>query len=112
MDKRTIDILVAIHVMEFEPIFDTGAIISFETEFGTLFFSDGDDNEWSPSTDIQDAWLVVEKLDFPVKVTKNTVVEPKYQTHVFIPDNVKMVFSDSAPMAICLAALKSVGVEV
>ncbi|TKA02538.1 hypothetical protein FA950_20945 [Bacillus thuringiensis] len=63
------------------------------------------------STNIEDAWLVVEKLGYDVKVSKNSVLNPKYQVHVFVPDDVKMVFADTAPMAICVAALKAVGEE-
>lgn len=63
------------------------------------------------STNIEDAWLVVEKLGYDVKITKNSVLKPKYQVHVFVPDNVKLVFAETAPMAICIAALKAVGEE-
>ncbi|MBG9837923.1 MULTISPECIES: BC1872 family protein [Bacillus cereus group] len=63
------------------------------------------------STNVEDAWLVVEKLEYDVKVTKNSVLTPKYQAHVFVPGDVKMVFAETAPMAICIAALKAVGEE-
>jgi hypothetical protein len=68
--------------------------------------------DFSPATKIQDAWLVAENLNFDVKVTKYRNLKPKYQTHVFIPDNVKTEFADTAPMSICLATLKSVEVNI
>lgn len=68
--------------------------------------------EWNPTSSIDHAWMVVEGLNFDVKVTKYKDMNPKYQAHVFIPGNVQMVFADTSPMAICLAALKAVGVEV
>ncbi|MBA2875450.1 hypothetical protein [Thermaerobacillus caldiproteolyticus] len=40
MNLRGIDRLVAEKVMEWEPFYDDGNLISFVTEFGTLFFSD------------------------------------------------------------------------
>lgn len=64
------------------------------------------------SQNIEHAWKVVEKLEYDVKVTKNSVLEPKYQAHVFIPGDVKMVFAETAPMAICKVALASVGIEL
>lgn len=89
MENREIDKLIAEKVM------------GWETEpFGPFF----------PSTNIQDAWSVVEKLNFDVKVTKYK--DSGYQCHVFIPSNVQMVFAESAPMAICKAALKAVGIEI
>lgn len=60
---------------------------------------------WNPSNDIQDAWQVVEKLKYDVKITK-TDLKPKYQVHVFVPGDVKMVFAETAPMAICKGALE------
>ncbi|MCU5039326.1 hypothetical protein FC686_04420 [Bacillus cereus] len=66
---------------------------------------------WNPSNDIQDAWEVVEKLNCDVKVTK-TDLKPKYQVHVFVPGDVKMVFAETAPMAICKGALKAVGIQL
>ncbi|MDF9523192.1 hypothetical protein P5815_21935 [Bacillus cereus] len=63
------------------------------------------------SQNIESAWQVVEKLEYDVKVTK-TDLKPKYQVHVFVPGGVKMVFAETAPMAICKGALASVGIEL
>lgn len=61
------------------------------------------------STDIEQAWKVIEYLEFDVKITKHEGISPRYQCHVFDPGNVKMAFAETAPMAICKAALCAVG---
>jgi hypothetical protein len=63
----------------------------------------------SYSTKIEYAWQVVEKLEYNVKITKHKELEPRYQAHVFVPDNVKTAFGETASMAICKAALEVVG---
>ncbi|WP_199426265.1 BC1872 family protein [Thermaerobacillus caldiproteolyticus] len=114
MNLREIDRLVAEHVMGWEPVYDDGDLISFVTEFGILFFSDDDEREWSPTIDIADAWQVVEKLnedDFDFQVWRE---KGKYNVE-FSKDFFYLygfAESETAPLAICLAALKAVGVEV
>jgi hypothetical protein len=54
MNLREIDRLVTKKVMGWEPFYDDGDLISFVTEFGTLFFSD-DESEWNPTLDMEDA---------------------------------------------------------
>ena len=106
MNNREIDHLVAEKVMGYR----------FDSNKRTLYKNIGHGWEnpvfdFRPSEDISNAWKVVEKLEFDVKVTKCKSFVG-YQCHVFIPDKVQMCFAKTAPMAICLAALKSVGVDV
>lgn len=108
MNDKPIDELVAEKVMGWIKPPETSILKAMwvETPVGTV-------HRELPrfSTNIEDAWLVVEKLGYDVKVTKNSVLTPKYQAHVFVPGDVKMVFAETAPMAICIAALKAVGEE-
>lgn len=63
---------------------------------------------WSPSTDIADAWMVVEWLK-----AQGCHLELRWVhdwTCVLIGE--RSASADTAPMAICLAALKSIGVKV
>jgi Phage ABA sandwich domain len=118
MNLREIDRLVAEKVMGWEPFYDDGDLISFVTEFGTLFFSDDDESEWNPTIDIADAWQVVEKL----KNTGDVLIakdfdDNQWEVEITIWQNESIhkhfvVKAETAPLAICLAALKSVGVEV
>lgn len=63
------------------------------------------------STDIADAWLVVEKIDQQVTVTKCAdgwlVTIDDYFCHGGVE-----IMAGTAPLAICLAALKAVGVDI
>lgn len=74
---------------------------------------------WNPSRDMRDAWKVVKKLNeiFTVDVqdTLNDgasccLYEFQEETESLIPYSATE--AETAPLAICLAALKSVGVEV
>ncbi|MED5050605.1 hypothetical protein P9850_01810 [Anoxybacillus rupiensis] len=120
MNLREIDRLVAEKVMGWEPVYDDGDLVSFVTEFGTLFFSDDDECEWSPTIDIADAWKVVEKLRESKKFTLHDVLDKNdnkvyyAQFHWIEMRYVEYVgaHANTAPLAICLAALKAVGFEV
>ncbi|ONK21212.1 hypothetical protein BLX87_23065 [Bacillus sp. VT-16-64] len=116
MDLIEIDRLIAEKVMGWE-FYEDGE--SWTTENGDhLFFSACDANEWAPSSDISDAWLVVEKLKN--KKTYLNICPEKERCTVdtwYEDDNgyylpYTSVEAKTAPLAICLAALKSVGVEV
>ena len=114
MNLREIDRLVAEKVMGWEPFYDDGDLISFVTEFGTLFFSD-DESEWNPTIDIADAWLVAEKLK--IAVIPQAGEPPKNMKYLAEIDRRPLggyyeAFAETAPLAICLVALKTVGVEV
>jgi len=74
-------------------------------------------NETLPeySTDIAAAWKVVEniQLSFPGTVFEFKSYSPEQHAHaIFIGPKTSSAEADTAPLAICLAALKSVGVEV
>lgn len=118
MEERKIDILIAEKVMEFQPFYDDGVLISFESEFGSLLFTDDEEREWKPSTDIADAWLVVEKLE--ARFTSVEIHLEKGMTNVVVTEhfengylkNTHQGYEKSAPLSICYAALKSIGLEV
>lgn len=74
--------------------------------------------DFQPSTDIRDAWQVVEKLDnlgFTTEIDKReagwAVVFIDYRKN---PIGLKEdnAIADTAPLAICLAAFKACGVEM
>jgi hypothetical protein len=68
--------------------------------------------EFSPSTDIQDAWKVVEKLRSNERQI-DVVCQPSvYFAQMELNEELVTIENKSAPMAICLAALKSVGIEI
>jgi competence transcription factor ComK len=60
------------------------------------------------STNIADAWLVVEK--FPQIDICMSKVDDKWNCFIEFADH--MAIAETAPLAICLAALKACGVEV
>jgi Phage ABA sandwich domain len=105
--EHEINRLIAEKVMEWE--FDG---FFWETECGNLYFSEGEDNDWNPSTNIQDAWLVTEKF-FGVHIdTGQGVNEPCVTIRDEIGWMVSYAYAKSVPEAICLAALKAKGVEI
>ncbi len=110
LDLRKIDRLIAEKVMGWEKLNknfwnNKGAWIPVNT--------------FNPSTNIQDAWVVVKKLNetFTVDIrdTLNDgaecyLYEFQEETETLFP--YKAADGETAPLAICLAALKAVGVEV
>ena len=73
------------------------------------------EDAWSPSTDIAAAWEVVEKLGgnmFQLHYDTRYGHESKTGWSVVLDGAVMCEFIDTAPHAICLAALKAMGVEV
>jgi hypothetical protein len=66
------------------------------------------------STNISDAWLVVEKLGRFDMFYHPEIVQ-SYQVKLWSSDGTKMIgkaYAETAPLAISLAALKACGVEV
>jgi hypothetical protein len=107
MNLREIDRLVAEKVMGWEPeeiegsVYLSGYVLYKREEPPHI-----PDYQFKPSTNIQDAWLVVEK--FPcLQLTK--LAENRYTCRFYLGDT---AYAETAPLAICLAALKSVRVEV
>jgi hypothetical protein len=115
LENHELDRLIAEKVMEWEVAsFPNIQVVEAYTEFGTLQISD----DFSPSTDIQDAWLVVKKMNqkfaVEVRTTLNDGAECflyRYQeeTESYIP--VCSAEEKDAMMAICLAALKVVSLD-
>lgn len=122
LSNRGIDCAIAEHVMGWEV---------WSNHLGHMFAGDmlidgvatwPDDRVFSPSTDIRAAWAVVEKIcsreyygQLSLKLCEGT---RHYCTfHICTEEyrdgkTFKAWSDDSAPMAICLAALKALGVEV
>ena len=65
------------------------------------------------STSIEAAWEIVEKLKTEVasiSVSHNSTDTDDWFCHIFVRDTTYNVLADTAPLAICLAALKCKGV--
>jgi hypothetical protein len=76
----------------------------------------GWENPWQPfqpSTDIADAWQVVEKFE-PHQITKSKTgfshSDNKYRA--IVGKNQNVAYANTAPEAICKAALLAAGVEI
>jgi hypothetical protein len=72
--------------------------------------------EFRPSEYIEDAWEVVEKLrkekDYWFELTTDESFSLKYRCYFQLDDMESTAITETAPMSICLAALKSAGVEI
>jgi hypothetical protein len=97
--------------------FVTGTWYKVDVDIPLRDYSIGTVKEYS--TNIKAAWEVVEKLaqmGYDVKINRlihwNTDYECLIGKDNWVDMDYKYVGSDTAPMAICLAALKAVGVEV
>lgn len=62
---------------------------------------------WKPTTNIDDAWLVAEKFEY-IDIEKNA----GHYYCALMNEQFYQGDASRAPLAICIAALKSVGVEV
>ncbi|WP_242224510.1 BC1872 family protein [Bacillus cereus group sp. BfR-BA-01380] len=114
MENRELNILIAEKIMGWKvavaidgvtEYYDNGTLCDGKWVDDVGILEKDNLNVFKPTEKIQDAWQVVEKLEYDVKVTK-TDLKPKYQVHVFVPGDVKMVFAETAPMAICKGALE------
>ena len=73
---------------------------------------ESDYHRWCPSTDIADAWLVVEKIKIRFSLTSlKTFKNGKWLCRTGDRMNVITVIADTAPLAICRAALMAVEAE-
>lgn len=125
MNNRQIDALVAEKVMGWRYVYDYDTIYTIDP--------DTDKPEIVPkySTDIVAAWQVVEKLPYDPRPKGERYYECEGFTLMKLHDgrwfagwyeiipyegshdmSEYSVVADTAPMAICLAALKAVGVEI
>jgi hypothetical protein len=123
---RKLDALVAERVMgEHTPVFIPHDPSTFLTDirsengnwYLTSDYEAGDVPYWCPlpfSTNIAAAWMVVEKLrEQSIAVTVSTM-GPRAETGVHTTvcgTGSPHTWAESAPLAICLAALKAVGVD-
>jgi len=114
---KSIDNLVAEEVMGWE---------IFEKEVATYWVDNKGDwtlrQLWKPSTNMRDAWEIVEYLEQHPKFKEIQVTRVNGTTYVSIDEYFGDSFerlkgrhqskSDSAPLAITLAALKARGIDV
>lgn len=113
MTNQEIDRLVATEIMGFTPVYDDGDLIAFQDQPNERsYFMSDDDCEFTPSTYIGDAWGVVEKLNVTCNICKFRNMQPKYKVNFHTNSDRFVEYAESAPLAICLAALKAVGVEI
>lgn len=111
LDLREIDRLIAGLVMGWETEeFRNIGITRAYTEDETITIPD----DFCPSENIKDAWVVVDKLKIQIiPQSEDAPSDCKYLAlYEEKPYEDIEVFNESAPLAICLAALKAVGVEV
>ncbi|MEK5272570.1 hypothetical protein NSR00_17815 [Aeribacillus sp. FSL K6-8394] len=110
MNLREIDRLVAEKVMGWkidEQVSNDDVVAVFDEK--------GNWGTFKPTEWIQDAWQVVEKLKITVIPQDDGV--PKWMRYLAEIDNSPFgkyysAFAETAPLAICLAALEVVGVKV
>jgi hypothetical protein len=106
MNNREIDKLIAEKIMKvpcFLSQFGHGEVLWAE-------FEGQDSVVFHPTSNMRDAWMVVEKLGEVNIDFANDLTEVWIYTEG--PTLIGHHEDKSAPMAICLAALKSVGIEV
>jgi len=118
VDNREIDKLIAEKVMGWFSLTDANHMEWWAPtveEFPIWLKSQRD---FRPSTDIKDAWLVVELLqaryefvEIHIEQGKTNVTISERFFNGYLKDRYQG-YEDSTPMAICKAALKAVGVEV
>lgn len=80
-------------------------------------FTNWDVYDWEPSENIRCAWMVVEKMDtlgWCCQIANNTVGDEKFSAHFWWNkmNQSKIGFADSPSKAVCIAALKALGVEL
>jgi hypothetical protein len=120
MNLRKIDRLVAEKVLKQETRIKW---VVTQKKYEYKFYNVNGDEIWLPlpkySTDIKDAWQVVEKLRDRYVYIDLTNNDDLYCCELMEQDweNESRYFTyyadaETAPLAICLAALKAVGVEV
>jgi len=121
------DALVATNVMGLESfVEENGDVIVVDQNLKTYFPGTNNKQGFAPSTRIQDAWMVVEKLKemgyridiININSENNAFVQSGIAKvgdwRVYINSHEKNIYKthESAPLAICLASLKALGAEV
>jgi len=122
MDHREIDSLIAEHIMKWEK-HDNGRFREYLSNGNVnQYFVNGIEKDtWFPSTNIEHAWLVDDKLRKYRHLTLSDMWDEDEQKILYYcnfqyNDTCHMInydaFSETAPMAICLAALKLHDIEI
>lgn len=116
---RDMDLLVAEKIMKWKPIcYDDDVVVALDVGDGTeRFFTDPtqSDNEWSPSTDIKDAWLVIEEMKkyrfrFDISERLNGDVSVSFElTESEFDLFYTELKENSVTLAICKCALEAMG---
>lgn len=107
---RAIDALVAEKVMGWTWVRRDSGYHHYRTPSSLVVY----DTEWAPTENIADAWRVIEKLDaYLFDITQHN----RWQVGVcrklgWRANETRYVSADTAPLAVCLAALKALGVEL
>jgi hypothetical protein len=107
MNKKEINDLVAEKVMGY-----VRSKFKGQEGWGTK-----DQHRWfshfNPSGDISDAWLVAEKFDYVHLFRMDDWNENKYECKLIF-DNERSFYGigETAPIAICLAAFKALGIDI
>ena len=115
LSDSQLDSMVATHIMQWqsrlwrqsEPYWD----MPNEEAHGTLLMHD----QWQPTRKIEQAFMALEKLrEQPdIYYLADVTMRPlEWICHIETERGLISVVADSAPRAICLAALRAVGVDV
>jgi hypothetical protein len=120
MTNRELDALVAEKVMGWT--WHDTMLCWYPSTPGATLNDTRSKQDWQPSTDISAAWEVVEKSTSFCEVSRwidEATGKIEYVCGITIGhkpdpsgDQPSVAIADTAPRAICLAALKAVGVEV
>ncbi|MEK4883458.1 hypothetical protein NST81_01835 [Bacillus sp. FSL W8-0223] len=115
MNLREIDRLVAEKVMGWKVSKGRSGLEWYEANENGKFEFIRSVTDFEPSTDIRDAWQVVEKLKIAViPQAGDPPTDMKYLAEIDrqpFGDNYE-AYAGTAELAICLVALKSVGVNI
>jgi len=120
MNLREIDRLVAEKVMGWKVSKGRSGLEWYEANENGKFEFIRSVTDFEPSTDIRDAWQVVEKMRegkiFSLCDAWDENDEPIFYANFQYNDGYHVVnydaYAETAPLAICLAALEACGIEV
>ncbi|MCA1027013.1 hypothetical protein LCM23_13005 [Cytobacillus kochii] len=111
MDQIKIDSLIAEKIMKWKVYnYENTGTCEAEDEEGNIVIIG---KEFSPLSSIQDAWKVVSILsvDYGVKVYEDLGAPCECSLHHFSEEPTFFSEADTVPIAVCLAALKTVGID-
>lgn len=123
MNKREIDRLIATKIMGYEVDEKWTEEINDDFMYVGVWISDAPaetEGPFAPSEDISDAWQVVDKVresrNFDLSDAWDENDKKIFYSHFQYDDSVIVrtysAYAETAPLAICLAALKAYGVEL